>query len=322
MLSVLGKEVGTNYISLTRIRPAIFPMASSSISARKRPVTPASSSYIRTAASILASITRPSPPMAERVYALAARDPTPRGFSWPTLHTRREESVVPGRPCKRLFLNSISSPLTVLSWTVGPGWPKGGEIDIMEQANAAVKNQMTLHTGNGCSINGATSLSSPLDTNCDVKANNNKGCGTEHESTKSYGAGFNQARGGVYAMEWTSDHIAIWFWPRRRIPANALSDNPDPATWGEPSARFRAGGDCDLDRHFREHRIVSHHFWSYSALTKLISRCNRCSTLRFAVTGPAMRGLGRRVPLKRRRAPTLSPITRRPSRRPTGRSTP
>ncbi|KAI9883374.1 MAG: porphobilinogen deaminase [Watsoniomyces obsoletus] len=142
-------------------------------------------------------------------------------------------------------------------WTVGPDWPNGGEIDIMEQANAAVKNQMTLHTGTGCTINGATSLSSKLEANCDAKANNNKGCGTEQKSSESYGTGFNKAGGGVYAMEWTAEHIAIWFWSRRRIPANALSNNPDPKTWGEPAARFRGGkGNCDLNRRFQKHRMV------------------------------------------------------------------
>lgn len=34
-------------------------------------------------------------------------------------------------------------------WTLGPNWPKDGEIDIIEGVNDAAQNQMTLHTTPG-----------------------------------------------------------------------------------------------------------------------------------------------------------------------------
>lgn len=55
-------------------------------------------------------------------------------------------------------------------------------------------------------------------------------------------------------MEWNSRFIKVWFFPRDAIPANALSDRPDPATWGTPTALFQ--GDCNINEKFRDHRIV------------------------------------------------------------------
>ncbi len=104
---------------------------------------------------------------------------------------------------------------------------------------------MTLHTSPNCSVGG-------LDCN---KDNGNTGCGMQSRLLDSYGAGFNQQGGGVYAMEWTSSAIKIWFFPRQTIPTDGVE--PDPSTWGLPSATFTAGSTCDFDAHFRDLRIVS-----------------------------------------------------------------
>ncbi|KAF2831502.1 hypothetical protein CC86DRAFT_463379 [Ophiobolus disseminans] len=144
-------------------------------------------------------------------------------------------------------------------WTLGPNWPKGGEIDILEGVNEYTNNGMTLHTGPGCSIgNDATQFSGNVTTpNCDVAAEGqlkNVGCSIEHPSKQSYGAGLNQNGGGVYATSWNSDAISVYFFPRESIPADVLGDNPDPSAWGKPAAKFE--GACDIDKMFAEQQII------------------------------------------------------------------
>jgi hypothetical protein len=118
---------------------------------------------------------------------------------------------------------------------------------------------MTLHTGPGCQIGSdTTAFSGSVTTgNCDVNAegqSKNAGCSIEHPSKKSYGAGLNQNGGGVYAMQWNSDAISVYFFPRDTIPADVLSDNPNPTTWGKPAAKFVGG--CDIDKMFAEQQII------------------------------------------------------------------
>ncbi|KAI9798998.1 MAG: hypothetical protein M1833_004351 [Piccolia ochrophora] len=139
-------------------------------------------------------------------------------------------------------------------WTVGPNWPNGGEIDIIEQVHEARNNHMTLHTNSGCWMSGGAQSGTQLGTDCNAWANGNAGCGVSNPSPHSYGSGFNEVGGGVYAMEWTSQHIAIWFWPRYAIPGDALSSNPNPASWGTPVAKFQ--GPCNIDANFHQHQIV------------------------------------------------------------------
>lgn len=59
-------------------------------------------------------------------------------------------------------------------------------------------------------------------------------------------------------MEWTSDHIAVWFFPRYAIPEDISADAPTPANWGPPAARFvsQGGTGCNLDDYFVNNNIV------------------------------------------------------------------
>lgn len=95
------------------------------------------------------------------------------------------------------------------------------------------------------------------DSNCNYQDPfpNYTGCKVVDSDTKSYGAGFNDNKGGVYAMEWTSDYIKIFFFARGddRI-SNALSAHPTPSTWGRPMTYL--GGACNIDNNFRNHRII------------------------------------------------------------------
>lgn len=83
----------------------------------------------------------------------------------------------------------------------------------------------------------------------------NAGCGIESSSASSFGTPFNGGGGGVYAMEWTTSSIKIWFFPRNSIPADLAAGNaPDPSKWSTPQASFQGG--CDIGRHFVNHQIV------------------------------------------------------------------
>lgn len=130
-------------------------------------------------------------------------------------------------------------------------------MDIIEGVHEQTTNLMAGHTSDGCTIANTGFSGSLQASNCYVSAPNqasNAGCGISASSAQSYGAGFNSAGGGVYATEWTSSAISIWFWPRNAIPGDVSGGNPNPAGWGTPVAKF-AGG-CDIDAKFKDMQIV------------------------------------------------------------------
>lgn len=143
-------------------------------------------------------------------------------------------------------------------WMLGPNWPVNGEIDIIEGVNSQSANKMTLHTNAGCSITSTGAFSGSLETaNCDVNApgqDQNAGCLIESHDTTSYGTGFNSNGGGVYATQWTSEAISIWFFPRNAVPSDISSGNPDPSNWGLPQGQFTGG--CDIDEHVKDQQLV------------------------------------------------------------------
>lgn len=95
---------------------------------------------------------------------------------------------------------------------------------------------------------GFTSCSS--DAGCSTTGPDN-GAGTE----------FNKGQGGVYAMDWTSQHIKIWYFARNQVPADITAGKPDPTKWGKPNANFDSNdGGCDLDKNFPPQTIVSFPF--------------------------------------------------------------
>jgi hypothetical protein len=140
---------------------------------------------------------------------------------------------------------------------LGDNWPSNGEIDIIEGVNEQSTNQAALHTSPGCSIK-HSGFSGSVDTsNCYVKASgqsDNAGCAITSNNTQSYGNGFNKAGGGVYATEWTSNAIKVWFFPSASVPSDISKGSPNPSGWGNPMAAF--AGSCDIDSHFKELQIV------------------------------------------------------------------
>ena len=143
----------------------------------------------------------------------------------------------------------------IRSWMYGPNWPNSGEIDIIEGVNDNAQNQMTLHTAPGCTVSvgsGGQTGTSIGDPNCGDGGGNN-GCPVVDYVGTSYGTGFDAAGGGVYAMEWTSSSIKIWYFQYGQEPGDIISGNPNPSGWGTPAANF---GGCAFDNFFKNQNIV------------------------------------------------------------------
>ena len=142
---------------------------------------------------------------------------------------------------------------------LGADWPNNGEIDIVEGVNDQATNSMTLHTGQGAIVSNGTDFSGDLVTSdCDVNAANqstNAGCSIGDISNLTFGSEFNNAGGGVFATEWTSDFIKIWFFPRGSFPDDIASSAPAPSeNWGTPNSLFQ--GPFNIDDHFKDLQIV------------------------------------------------------------------
>jgi hypothetical protein len=74
-------------------------------------------------------------------------------------------------------------------------------------------------------------------------------------STNSYGAGFVQNGGGVYALQWKGDGLRFWFFERASIPEDLPGDSPNPVGWGPPTA-FYPSSSCDLNKFFVPQSLV------------------------------------------------------------------
>ncbi|KAJ6590533.1 concanavalin A-like lectin/glucanase domain-containing protein [Mycena vulgaris] len=124
-------------------------------------------------------------------------------------------------------------------WTVGPTWPEGGEIDIIEGINQMQSNQYALHTTPGCSHTtppGQTGTSSLID--CSQPS----GCLVGENAPNSYQSGFAAAGGGVWAAQFDYTGIFIWFWSRPNVPASitqaTATSSISLSDWGTPSASY------------------------------------------------------------------------------------
>lgn len=150
-------------------------------------------------------------------------------------------------------------------WTNGPNWPLEGEIDIVEGVSDYTDNQATVHTGDGCTL--PSNFNSPSTfsqfasgqlvggTNCAANETGNQGCGVRILDPTSFGPGFNNNGGGVYAMLWDDTGIAVFFFPRQSIPSDITSGNPDPSSWGLPNAKWPSSS-CSPFQFFKDHVAI------------------------------------------------------------------
>jgi len=146
-------------------------------------------------------------------------------------------------------------------WTNGPNWPTTGEIDIVEGVNDYTNNQATVHTNVGCTIPSSNSQLLSMSgaviggTNCAALDTGNQGCGIRANTSNSFGSGFNNNGGGVYAMKWDSTGVAVYFFPRNGVPADITAGNPNPDSWGAAQARWPATS-CDPYQFFQNHSVI------------------------------------------------------------------
>ncbi|KAI0745410.1 concanavalin A-like lectin/glucanase domain-containing protein [Earliella scabrosa] len=129
-------------------------------------------------------------------------------------------------------------------WTKGPNWPDGGEIDIIEAVNQMGANQMAIHSSTGCTVSGA---------DCSDGA----GCTILDQNDKSYGPDFGSSGGGVWATQFDTTGINIWFWSRNDVPeaVSGATDTVDPTTWGTPTAAYSTES-CDIEKFFTPQQLI------------------------------------------------------------------
>jgi hypothetical protein len=144
-------------------------------------------------------------------------------------------------------------------WLLGPSWPTGGEIDVVEAVNMGDSgNHVTLHTSEGCRI-GTERKRKQTGTaktwDCWNATNWNSGCGVLG-GWGTYGAAFNKRGGGVYALEVRKEGIRVWVFMRNYVPGDVVDGRrPDPSRWGTPLADF-PNLECNIERYFRDMQIV------------------------------------------------------------------
>lgn len=124
---------------------------------------------------------------------------------------------------------------------------------IGSNVNCSIAGDPSTETGTVQGHDCAYYVCIPISKNCcrwqSLKVNgggNGQGCGVLDSRTSSYGTGFNAIGGGVYAMQWTSDYIRVWFFPRQQIPTDILNLTPNPSNWGPPAANLQ--GSCNIDQ--------------------------------------------------------------------------
>ena len=125
-----------------------------------------------------------------------------------------------------------------------------GEIDIIEGINQNQQNHMNVITRQGCNMPFGT------DKGVEHRDCNNRDCAIDAGNSSSYGTGFNDVGGGVYAMELTSKSIKIWFFTRVGIANDIQIGSPDPTSWGAPLANWTADDQCDINQSFKNLSII------------------------------------------------------------------
>ena len=131
---------------------------------------------------------------------------------------------------------------------------------MFENINLQKNNRYSLHTLNGCQHPDGSSSSSiesgsVLSTDCFNATAGNEGCVVQDSSVNSFGDGFNNNGGGVFATLWDNTGIKIWFFERSQVPSDASGQNPNPANWGTPAA-FYPESSCDTSTFFATQPIT------------------------------------------------------------------
>jgi hypothetical protein len=146
-------------------------------------------------------------------------------------------------------------------WFTGANWPYDGEIDVVEGVSLYNRNIYSVHTGSGCTISDAAVSSikgadivKKGGTNCDANVDT-AACGFSDKSTSTFGPGFNAAGGGVFALEFGTAGISMWFFQTGKVPSDITSGAPAPSTWGSPRMSVPAAT-CSPTTYFSDLMLV------------------------------------------------------------------
>ncbi|KAI6130146.1 glycoside hydrolase family 16 protein [Pisolithus croceorrhizus] len=190
------------------------------------------------------------------VLAVDSTSSVPAGGNRPSVRITSNKSYTGGL----FILDAAAMPVGCGTWpsfwSVGPNWPYAGEIDIVEGVNNQATNQMTLHSGtsSACTLDTAANTSTSeaytghvMGTNCYSTASSDAGCAFSDTDTRSFGYGFNNANGGVFALLWDASlGMSMWHFARSEIPSDITNRAPNPANWGT----------CDISANFYQHSLV------------------------------------------------------------------
>ncbi|KAJ7154734.1 glycoside hydrolase family 16 protein [Mycena filopes] len=146
-------------------------------------------------------------------------------------------------------------------WFTGANWPYQGEIDVVEGVSLYNQNIYSIHTGSGCSIP-SSSVSSMTQVkivstegdDCDATVNP-AACGFSDKSAATFGPGFNAAGGGVYALQFDTSGIKMWFFQAGKVPSDISSKDPNPANWGSPRMAVPTSS-CSPTTYFQDLMMV------------------------------------------------------------------
>ncbi|TFL00746.1 glycoside hydrolase family 16 protein [Pterulicium gracile] len=141
-------------------------------------------------------------------------------------------------------------------WTKGPNWPDDGEIDIIEGINLQANNQMALHTTPGCMH---TTPPNQMGVSGELDCSTPAGCVVGERFPNSYGPGFGENGGGVWATQFDVSGIFIWYWSRKDVPKSiqqaTSKSSLDVSDFGPPSASYIADA-CNITEFFSPQNIV------------------------------------------------------------------
>ncbi|KAJ7076012.1 glycoside hydrolase family 16 protein [Mycena belliarum] len=141
-------------------------------------------------------------------------------------------------------------------WTVGPSWPDGGEIDIIEGINMMPNNQYAVHTTPGCLH---TTPPDQTGTSSLIDCSQPSGCLVGENTPNSFQSGFAAAGGGVWAAQFDYTGIFIWFWSRANVPASireaTATSSISLSDWGTPSASY-VNTTCKIEDFFAPQNLV------------------------------------------------------------------
>ncbi|KAJ6586108.1 concanavalin A-like lectin/glucanase domain-containing protein [Mycena capillaripes] len=144
-------------------------------------------------------------------------------------------------------------------WLTGTNWPSDGEIDVVEAVNLYNRDEYSLHTGPGCTAPATMpnlQLVEAGATSCDATVDPGA-CGYSDLDSTSFGPGFNNAGGGVFALEFAADGIKTWFWTAANVPADIRNLSPTPSTWATSAARFNIPvSSCSPQTYFNDLLLV------------------------------------------------------------------